>query len=98
MTSHKVYVDIPKILSATSSDMQGEIDLVWEPVKGAKSYVIQRRTMLKKRNHWKQEDIVTRPNCTVSKLKSGLEYGFRIAAVGSKGQSQWSRVVHKKAP
>lgn len=86
------------MLSATSSDMQGEIDLVWEPVKGAGSYVIQRKTTLKKGNHWKLEDIVIKSSYTVSRLKSGFEYGFRIAAVGSKGQSQWSRVVRKKAP
>ena len=88
-------IDSPKSVSAVSGNLNGEIDLIWEPVEGAKNYIIQKSSG---KNRWIHEDITSRSGCTVSKLKSGHKYIFRIAAVGPNGQSYWSETVEKKAP
>jgi hypothetical protein len=85
----------PQQLSAASGDRSGEIDLVWEPVEGAGTYIIQKSSG---RNMWIQEDILSRTNCTISRLKSGRKYWFRVAAVNVKGQGPWSEPVQKKVP
>ena len=88
----------PLLLTATSGDAGGEIDLTWEPVAGANNYLIQKCINLKKPVKWSYEDVVTKSSYTVSKLRSGRKYWFRVAAVCSKGQGVWSHPVQKKAP
>ncbi len=88
----------PLLLAATSGDMDGEVDLVWEPVNESSSYVVQVSRSRIKPSDWIQEDVVTRSSYTVSKLKSGYQYWFRVSAVTSKGQGPWSEPVSKKAP
>lgn len=88
----------PQLLTATSGDNDGEIDLVWEPVKKAHTYVVQKCRDSKGHHRWENEDIVAKSSYTVSNLKSGLKYLFRVAAVGQKGQGSWSDPVQKKAP
>ncbi len=85
-------------LTATSGDDEGEIDLVWEPVKTADVYLIQKSKGSQKPAKWRYEDIVTESSYTVSKLKSGYKYWFRVAAVCSKTRGQWSNPACKKAP
>ncbi len=86
------------VLAAASGDLDGEVNLLWEPVRGARTYVIQKSQDSKNPSRWIQEDIVTKSSCTVSKLKSGRKYWFRVAAIGSNGQGPWSEPVQKKAP
>lgn len=85
-------------LTATSGDTEGEIDLTWEPAKGASTYLVQKCSESKNPVRWTNEDIVARSSYTVTKLKSGRKYWFRVAAVGRKGQGSWSNYVQKKAP
>ncbi len=85
-------------IAAASGEINGEINLLWEPVSGARTYVIQKSMDSKNPSRWMQEDIITKSHCTVSKLKSGRKYWFRIAPVGSNGQGPWSEPVQKKAP
>lgn len=94
----KALIPCPSFLTATSGDTAGEIDLVWEPVEKAYTYVVQKCKDSKGPVKWKNEDIVTKSSYTVSKLKSSQKYRFRVAAVGSKGQGPWSTPVQKKAP
>ena len=96
--SININLPFPQSLTATSGDSDGEIDLAWEPVEGANTYVIQRCSEFKKPVRWINEDIVSKSSYTVTKLKSGHTYWFRVAAVGRKGQSPWSEPVLKKAP
>ncbi len=88
----------PDSVSATSGDSGGEIHLAWEPVRGAKSYIVQRSIKSSEPGRWIQEDIITKSSYTVSKLKSGQKYWFRVACVSSSGQGPWSEPVLKKAP
>jgi hypothetical protein len=88
----------PESVSATSGDSGGEIDLAWEPVRGAKAYIVQRSIKSSEPGRWIQEDIITKSSYTLSKLKSGQKYWFRVACVSSSGQGPWSEPVQKKAP
>jgi hypothetical protein len=88
----------PLSLSATSGDTNGEIDLIWEPVSGANTYVIQKGNDSNRPVRWMHEDIVAKSSCTVTKLKSGRVYWFRVAAVGVGGQGTWSEPVRKRSP
>jgi hypothetical protein len=85
-------------LAAASGELDGEINLLWEPVRGARTYVIQFSRDSANPSRWVQEDIVSKSRCTVSKLRSGKKYWFRVAAIGPKGQGPWSEPVQKKAP
>ena len=88
----------PMGLTATSGDLNGEIDLVWEPVKGANVYVIQISRFNKGPDSWKQVDVISESSYTISRLKSGQKFRFRVSAASSGGQSQWSDSVIKKVP
>lgn len=94
----EISVTCPRSLSATSGDVKGEIDLAWEPVAGAYTYVIQKCKDSKVNLKWINEDIVAKSSYTVSNLRSGLVYRFRVAAVGTQGQGKWSKSVQKKVP
>ena len=87
----------PLSLSATSGDIDGEIDLIWEPVSNANTYIIQKCSGSVKPLHWVNLDIVAKSSYTVSRLKSKNLYRFRVAAVNDSGQSEWSRPVQKKS-
>ncbi len=97
-SDEEIRISSPFSLNATSGDTEGEIDLNWEPVKGANTYLIQKSSDLQKPLKWVSEDIVAKSSYTVTKLKSKHTYWFRIAAVGRKGQGPWSNLVQKKAP
>jgi hypothetical protein len=86
---------IPESLSAAAGDTDGEINLLWEPVKGAKYYVIQSANGSR---DWKEIDIINKTIYTASQLRSGKQYRFRVAAVSSEGQGPWSEPAGKKAP
>ena len=88
----------PVFLSAASGDIGGEINLIWEPVPNANSYIIQKSTGSFKQARWVNLDIVAKSSHTVSRLISGHYYRFRVAAVTVAGRSNWSNLVKKKAP
>jgi hypothetical protein len=96
--SGKKINEMPMFLTATSGDTEGEIDLVWEPVPKAHTYIIQKCGDVNKPVKWVHEDIVTKSSYTVTKLKSKHIFWFRVASVGPEGQSSWSEPIKKKAP
>jgi len=85
-------------LTATVGDHDGEIDLSWDTVRGARSYVIQQSPDPPSEPTWIHSDISTRSRATVEGLTSGTRYWFRVAAVTASGQSPWSNPVAKIAP
>ncbi len=85
----------PEYFSATAGDSNGEINLHWDPVAGAKYYIIQAS---RGKDKWKEIDIINKSIYTASQLKSGKQYSFRVAAVSSEGQGKWSEAVAKKSP
>jgi hypothetical protein len=87
---------VVKSIYATNGDEKGEIDLQWEAVETAHSYVIQCCAAETKRNIWKHIDIINGSRYTVTGLKPDRSYAFRIASVSKNGQSPWSKPIIKK--
>lgn len=88
----------PTGLSASAGDHEGEIDLIWDKVKGGRSYVLERSPDPLTATSWAHEAVTTKSSATVSGLVSGNRYWFRVAAVTSAGQSGWSGPTTKMAP
>jgi len=78
----------PKGLEAFTGDNEGEIELNWDPVRQAKSFVIQFSgdPIVK----WEHVGTSTASKFTAKKLITGSRYWFRTAAVSAAGQSPWS--------
>jgi hypothetical protein len=85
-------------LTATAGDHDGEIDLSWDTVRGARSYVVERSPDPPSESTWTHSGVSTRSRTTVEGLNSGTRYWFRVAAVTSSGQTAWSNPVVKIAP
>lgn len=88
----------PGNLSGSQSDHEGEIDLHWDTVKGARSYEIQRSVDPPTPTSWQHAAVSAKSSATITGLVSGTRYWFRIAAVTSGGQSGWSDPATKIAP
>lgn len=88
----------PTGLSATEGDHDGEIDLNWDKVKNAKSYVIERSADPPTATSWTYETTSSRSSSTIVGLTSGTRYWFRVAAVVTTGQTGWSDPSTKIAP
>ncbi|MDT5062879.1 MAG: hypothetical protein QOH63_3338 [Acidobacteriota bacterium] len=88
----------PTGLEASVGDRDGEIDLVWDKVNKARSYVIERSADPPTATSWTHAAVATKSQATVGGLTSGTKYWFRVAAVGPNGQSPWSDPATKLAP
>lgn len=88
----------PPALTATAGDRDGEIDLSWDTVRGARSYVIERSSDPPTDSSWTHATVSTRSQTTIEDLTSGTRYWFRVAAVTATGQSGWSNPAMKIAP
>jgi hypothetical protein len=69
---------------------QNEIELNWDKVSGAKSYVVQLTQDLNGNANWSISSVVTKAKVTIKNLESGKKYWFKVAAVGAAGQGPFS--------
>lgn len=90
--------DQPQGFTSTAGDRDGEIDLAWDTVSGAKSYVIEKSSDPGTPTTWTHAGVSTRSNFTANGLTSGTRYSFRVAALNANGQSGWSEASTKMAP
>lgn len=86
-------------LAAAKGDSKGEINLQWDSVETAVSYIIE----IAKQNHsknikWTVMDIISDSRYTVRNLKSNKNYIFRVASINQDGKEELSRKIIKKAP
>ena len=88
----------PESLSATEGDHDGEIDLFWDKVKSAKSYIIERSADPPSATSWAHEAVALKSSAVIGGLTSGTRYWFRVAAIRTDGQSGWSDPATKIAP
>ncbi|HKS30191.1 MAG TPA: fibronectin type III domain-containing protein, partial [Pyrinomonadaceae bacterium] len=88
----------PDGLNATQGDMEGEIDLSWDKVDRARSYVIEQSTDPVTATSWQHAAVSTKSQTTIDGLTTGTKYWFRVAAVGPQGQGPWSNLAFKIAP
>lgn len=84
-------------VNATSGDSAGEIDLSWDKLYNAKSYVVE-IAVNGATLEWKHELISTKSKAELNGLITGTAYQIHVAAVGSAGQGPWSDPVLKVAP
>ncbi len=88
----------PQNLRATMGTMTGVINVQWNSVKGAKSYILDCRTHGATPGPWSQAKILTTTKFALTGLTPGQEYSFRVRAVGSAGEGPWSDEAVKMAP
>lgn len=89
---------LPQALTPTIGDHDGEVDLSWDTVPKAKSYIIEMSVDPPTQTTWQHAGVSTKSRFTVTGLTSGTRYWFRVAAVGAAGQSGWSDPAMKIAP
>jgi hypothetical protein len=89
--------DAPETLATTTGNHDGEVELSWDTVRGARSYVIERTTD-PQAGPWTHAGVTPRSSLIVEGLESGKRYYFRVAAVTLNGQSPWSNHAVKVAP
>ncbi len=82
-------------MSAAYGDIKGEVDLNWDGIEIADSYVIEISIGVAKRE-WNLVDITNESKYTIKGLKLNKTYFFRVAAVNSQKQGPWSEPVSKK--
>jgi hypothetical protein len=88
----------PQGLSATAGEHEGEIYLSWKPVSNARSYAIEFSLDPATAGSWTHVGIATSSSKVIPNLTSGKRYWFRVAAIGSVGQSGWSEHATKIVP
>lgn len=88
----------PGNVSASEGDHDGEIDLQWNRVKGAKSYVVQYTTTPTNAASWVNGPIATKSKVTVTGLTSATKYYLRVAGIGAAGQGAFSELASQVAP
>jgi hypothetical protein len=88
----------PEALTTTAGDREGEISLTWKKVENSRSYIIQISPDPPTADSWGHAETVTLASKTIQNLTSGKKYWFRVAAIGSMGQSGWSEPATRVAP
>lgn len=76
-----------KVLPAVK---EGELEIVWTPVKTAKSYVVEYVKDPLTEAGFIPVDIITKASVVIKDLEAGEKYWFRVLAVNTKGKSAWS--------
>jgi len=85
----------PANLRGSTADTEGNVNLRWNRVKGARSYVVECAT--NPTGLWTQVDVTTRVSTIATGLVSGAKCWFRVRAVGAAGFSGWSDPAQKMA-
>ena len=89
---------VPQALSANAGEHEGEINLFWKAVPNARSYTIEASQDPAGAGSWTHLGIATSASKVITNLTSGKRYWFRVAAVGTVGQSGWSEHATKVVP
>jgi hypothetical protein len=64
----------PENFSASSGDKAGEIDLDWDNVSGAKSYIMQKQLDPHDDTQWEHAGIATKSKAIIENLERGKQY------------------------
>ena len=90
----------PQNVLATMADFAGQVDVMWDPVAGSRSSIVQVCEDPMNDASWKNYTVVTSSKCVVTGLVSGKKYWFRVAAMGAGqgNQGPWSDPCQKMAP
>ncbi len=87
----------PGNLRASMSEMEGQIDLVWDAVHGASSYIVDCKEHDTPQS-WQQVKVVKQVRCASTDHTPGKIYAFRVRALGPQGEGPWSDEAVKMSP
>ncbi len=87
----------PTDLQVAASEHPGSADIRWKNVGGAKAYLVERAQENSTLN-WTMIGTSTKSEASYNSMVSGTKYWFRVAAIGTAGQSAWSDPVPLFAP
>ena len=85
----------PQNLRGSPASLEGQVNLKWSRVHGAKSYIVECST--NPDGPWTPVAVSTRVSCVAANLTSGTKYWFHVRAVGAAGLSGWSDPAVKMA-
>ena len=87
----------PSNLRASMSEMEGQINLAWDTVHGASSYIVDCKEH-DTPQPWQQVKVVKQSHCTSTDHTPGKVYAFRVRALGTDGEGPWSDETVKMSP
>lgn len=87
----------PDGLEVLPSDHAGTADVSWQPVPGAKAYLVERAPDAPELD-WAIIGSSTKKAVSMNSMESGKKYWFRVSALGTAGQSPGSNPVAIYAP
>jgi hypothetical protein len=87
----------PTDLKVKPSEHAGSADVSWKNVYGARAYTIERAPDGSELD-WKVIGTSTKREVSLNSMASGKKYWFRVAAIGTAGQSAWSEPAALFAP
>jgi hypothetical protein len=90
--------NMPSNLSLTASDADGQLDVHWDRVRGAKSYEIQTSPDPITLTSWQNRSSVTKSAAILAGLTSGTKVWVHIRAIGASGPGAWSDPATKVVP
>ena len=80
----------PTRVVANTNEKPGYTELDWEPVSGAKSYVVQISADPIAAGSWAFSATCTAARIEVNGADAGKRHWYRVSAVNSRGQGPWS--------
>lgn len=85
-------------LESSPGDDAGEVDLVWDPVKGRLTYEIQSSPDPITPTSWVHRASVSKSTAVLTGLPSATRCWFRVRAIGPNGPGPWSDPATKVVP
>jgi hypothetical protein len=85
------------IIQTISEVGAGKLELKWKKVPYTKTYAVQMTTNPDDPSKWTNLQSVTKTKYIAGGLTSGTKYWFRVRAVGSAGEGEWSDMFVKYA-
>lgn len=81
----------PENLILSDGEQPGEIKLDWNPVKKAKSYVVQINEDIMSEAGWSDKGVCSKSSFIADGLTRGKQYWFRVIAVSAAGMGGFSQ-------
>lgn len=85
-------------LVVTAGDMDGALDVSWDPESNSRTYEVQIATVDPVAGPWTTKEQPTASSTQLTGLTSGSRVWIRVRGIGAKGQGPWSDPATKIVP